>query len=277
MTHALKEILFGDGERTCRADLPTGTKEWADSNVNVLYGCGNDCRYCYAKKMALRFGRETDESWPHMRVNHKAVEKGYQKRQGRVMFPTTHDLFDAPKFLEPCLTVLGKLLESGNEVLLTTKPRLGVTKRVCEQFDHYRPNIQFRFTIGSKDDGTLQFWEPNAPSFIERLESLKLANKRGFKTSVSIEPFLDDRPEELVELLSPFVTESIWIGKMNYIQRKGLAPCEREEYERARLISSRKNIARIVKCLNDHPLIRWKDSILKMFLSGKPNRKTRRE
>ena len=35
--------------------ITLGTKEWADSNVNCYFGCSNNCKYCYAKKMAIRF------------------------------------------------------------------------------------------------------------------------------------------------------------------------------------------------------------------------------
>jgi DNA repair photolyase len=38
-------------------EITSGTKEWADHNVNCIRGCSNDCRYCYAKIMAKRFGR----------------------------------------------------------------------------------------------------------------------------------------------------------------------------------------------------------------------------
>ncbi len=38
---------------------PTGTQEWAASNVNIQDGCEHDCRYCYAKTMAIRFKRAT--------------------------------------------------------------------------------------------------------------------------------------------------------------------------------------------------------------------------
>ncbi len=46
-----------------------GTKEWAASNVNIQSGCPNDCRYCYAKSMAIRHKRKTRENW-------KVLEKG---------------------------------------------------------------------------------------------------------------------------------------------------------------------------------------------------------
>ena len=69
-----------------------GTKEWASSNVNICKGCFNDCVYCYAKRMGIRFKRNTLENWKFMVINEKAVSKGYGKRKGRIMFPTSHDI-----------------------------------------------------------------------------------------------------------------------------------------------------------------------------------------
>ena len=60
----------------------TGTKEWADSNVNIAFGCSNNCRYCYAKKMSVRFKRNTNDNWKKMVLNKKAVDKNYKKRRG---------------------------------------------------------------------------------------------------------------------------------------------------------------------------------------------------
>jgi DNA repair photolyase len=31
--------------------ITSGTREWADYNVNCVAGCYNNCRYCYAKVM----------------------------------------------------------------------------------------------------------------------------------------------------------------------------------------------------------------------------------
>ncbi|KKK65407.1 hypothetical protein LCGC14_2974430, partial [marine sediment metagenome] len=78
-------------------------------------------------------------------------------------------------------------------------------------FYEKRDLIQFRFTITSIDNNLLSFWEPNAPLFEERLESLIHSFEKGYKTSISVEPFLDLDPFLLIDELAPFVTESIWI------------------------------------------------------------------
>ena len=210
--------------------ITSGTREWADYNVNCVAGCYNNCRYCYAKVMAKRFGRATEDTWKLMKVRHEAVTRNYAKKTGRIMFPTSHDIIDEPEVKEACLTVLVNLLENGNEVLITTKPKLGIVQRINSELSQYKDRIQFRFTITSIDDELLRFWEPNAPSFFERFTSLKYAYSMGYKTSVSIEPFLDYDPEVLVRRVEPYCTESIWVGKMNYIQKNKLTLFEKGYY-----------------------------------------------
>lgn len=238
-----------------------GTKEWADHNVNCILGCYNNCRYCYAKMMAKRFGRSTEETWKDMRIRENAVQKTYRKKHGITMFPSTHDIFDFSPFKEACFTVLGKLLESGNNVLITTKPRFSVIQEIVFKFKRYKDNIQFRFTITSIDDDLLKFWEPNAPPFEERLESLKYAKSMNFKTSVSIEPFLDYDPTKLIKIVMPFVTESIWIGRMNYIPRNNLNKTEEFFYNLVRKNYETKHLWLLYKKLNRLPKIKFKDSI----------------
>ena len=196
-----------------------------------------------------------------MEPNQKATEKGYSKRKGRVMFPTSHDI--TPKSLNGCLIVLKKLLDADNEVLITTKPNLSCVKIICNSFYKKRHLIQFRFTITSINDELLSFWEPNAPSFKERLSSLKHAYNSGYRTSISIEPFLDKNPFILVEKLIQYVNESIWIGKMNYIQMHNLSQEERFYFILIRKINSRKNLIRIKEFSKNYKnhLIKLKDSI----------------
>ena len=242
--------------------ITLGTKEWADSNVNCYLGCSNDCRYCYAKKMAIRFKRKTEETWKIMEPNYKYIHKGYAKRKGRIMFPTSHDI--TIKSLYHCLVVIKKIIDARNEVLITTKPRLNCIKKICSNFSKIKELVQFRFTITSNKNNFLKFWESGAPLFEERLESLKYAFKKGYKTSVSIEPFLDEDPYVLVDTLIPYVTESIWIGKMNYIQTNNLNSIERKYYNEIRRICSKNNLSNIVKKASTYKdsRIRIKDSIL---------------
>lgn len=247
--------------------ITSGTKEWASSNVNLYSGCTNNCRYCYAKKMAIRFSRKTEENWSVMELNIDAITKGYRKRKGRIMFPTSHDI--TPESLYYCIIVLKKLLKVGNTVLITTKPNLWCVYNILNQLEQYKTQIQFRFTITTINNYYLRFWELNAPNFEERLQSIELAYRKGFKTSISIEPFLDKDPIPLVLKVAPFVNETIWIGKMNYIKANNILPGEKKYYDFQRKICSGSNIKKIISDLQKLPedirnKIRLKDSIRNM-------------
>jgi len=245
-----------------KKSITSGTKEWADHNVNCVKGCFNDCRYCYAKMMAKRFGRCTDETWKEMEINEGVISRTFGKYSGRVMFPSSHDIVDVPEIKEACFTVIHKLLQAENELLITTKPKLSVTKDIMRRFYSFKSQIQFRFTITSLDDRLISFWEPNAPLFEERLESLRYAYKKGFKTSVSIEPFLDYYPMKLVHMLSPHITESIWLGPMNYIPHNGVAGKCARQYAEIRERYEIGHLREIFEDLKDVPQIRFKDSML---------------
>jgi DNA repair photolyase len=236
----------------------SGTKEWADKNYNCFKGCEHDCLYCYARRMAKRGGRiKSDAEWTKQKIcKDKVAHRMGKIAEQAVMFPTTHDI--TPKTLAACTTVLQHLLNGGNRVLVVSKPHLDCIKTICKTFADHRDMILFRFTIGAYDDTVLKYWEPHAPAFKERLASLKHAFKRGFETSVSIEPMLDSKNVvKLFHMLEPWVTDAIWIGKMNGVPEKA-----GKQWELAiRAGQTDAKIAEIYAALKKHPKVKWKDSI----------------
>jgi DNA repair photolyase len=244
-----------------RKEITSGTREWADRNINCIKGCTNNCRYCYAKLIAKRFGRCSDNSWPEIEINQNIINKQFKKYPGRVMFPSSHDIIDTPQAKEACYVVLEKLLKAENNVLVTTKPKYIIVKEIIDLFLKFRTQIQFRFTITSLDNDLLSFWEPNAPCFEDRLKSLIYAYEQNFKTSVSIEPFLDSYPEILVKTVSPYVTESIWLGPMNYIPINNIAENNKLQYMQIREKYKVARLFEIFENLKEFPKLRFKDSM----------------
>lgn len=240
----------------------TGTREWAITNVNCCNGCANNCLYCYARGMAVQYKRIKPDEWQHEKVRPWDVDKNYGKFDGTVMFPSSHDI--TPTNLDACLTVLGKLLDAGNKVLIVSKPRVVCIGTICELFMEYRDQILFRFTIGAMSNEVLSFWEPGAPAYEERKEALYIAFCAGYETSISIEPMLDsENVVALVGDLAPFVTETIWIGKMNRI-RKNIAIDSDQTAQAIQKIEQGQSddaVGEIYETLKDLPLIRWKKSI----------------
>lgn len=254
---------------------PHGTQEWAASNVNIQDGCEHDCRYCYAKTMAIRFKRVTARSWGKPRLRQHDIDRRYTKRDGRIMFPTAHDI--TPANLDACLNVLTRMLDAGNEVLIVSKPRVACITRLCDTLLRYREQIVFRFSLGSTDDAVLSFWEPGAPVFAERLDCLRLAYSRNFETSISCEPLLDADPDTLVAAVRPHVTDSIWLGKINRLRNILPLNCpgDRAAVRRGELLVATQNDVAIRALYRRHhrdPLIKWKDSIKQVVGIERPSR-----
>ena len=248
-----------------------GTREWAATNVNIQTGCEHGCLYCYAQCMSVRFGRTTGVTWMKPRLRRSMIEKAYRKREGTIMFPTTHDITE--ENLDVCLGVLKKMLASGNDVLVVSKPHLKCVQRLCEELQDFKGQILFRFTIGSADDRVLSFWEPYAPHYQERLASLKWAWQLGFKTSVSCEPMLDGNIQKVVEDTKPFVTDAIWLGRVNNIRAilAFNAPWNFHAYKDAgELLALQTDqwVFALYEKYKDDPVIKFKDSIKRWWESN---------
>lgn len=252
---------------------PHGTKEWAEHSVNIQTGCEHDCRYCYAKCMAIRFKRATPDTWREPNPRAASTAKGYRKKSGRTMFPTSHDITEAN--VDHCLVVLKKLLSSSNDVLIVSKPRITIVERLIAELKPYRDQITFRFSIGSAYDDVLRYWEPGAPSFEERVRSLQIAYDSGFQTSVSCEPMLDQHIDRVAEAVRPFVTDSVWLGKANRLRCILAFNCPDDPNVKAaadQLIAwqSDDEIKTLYERYRHDPIIKWKDSIKRVVGLHRP-------
>jgi DNA repair photolyase len=201
-----------------------------------------------------------------MELRLSAFKKGFGRRQGRIMFPTTHDI--TPEFMVPCANMLVDMLKVGNEVLIVSKPHLEVIRYLCSVLSSplgWRGKILFRFTIGAMSNRILKLWEPGAPDFWGRYRALAHAHDAGFATSVSMEPLLEpERVEELVEAFTPIVSDAIWIGKMNKsmvrIPEEKRTEAVKKEMDRIKEWQTDEVVKTIYDELKDHPKIKWKES-----------------
>jgi len=250
------------------AKKKTGTREWSKSSVNLQLGCENGCRYCYARYNAVKFRKWcTDQEWLDPVIVVSKVTRSYLKRDGVVMFPTTHDI--TPRNISESICVLRKLLKAGNKVLLVSKPHIGCISAICNELLEYRKRLMLRFTIGSLDDYVLRFWEPDAPAFGDRKSCLMYACSLKYQTSVSCEPYLDgdvDKIVALYELLKPYVTDSFWIGKLRHFDKRivldGATPGDIERFvEPLKAAQDDEFVLGLCMRLDRERLIVWKDSI----------------
>jgi len=245
----------------------SGTKEWAASNLNLKQNfCEHSCRYCYASAMAIRFGRATPESWGKPVMSRLPSIPG--KRDGKIMFPSTHDITKSN--IDQCIELIHRTLDNGNNMLIVSKPDPGVIMEVAESISSStKDQVLFRFTIGSADNDVLKLWEPGAPNFEQRLESLKGVRELGFETSVSSEPMLDENIDEVVQKVIPYVTDGIWLGKANSLKARvslntGGDKTMLEHAARLDAIWSDKNVLDLYARYKDNPKVKWKESIKKI-------------
>jgi len=253
-----------------------GTQEWASHNVNIQLGCEHDCKYCYAKSMGIRFKRCESSTWGLPQILPDKVNAFPKKYSGKVMFPTTHDI--TPFNINECISVLTGLCGMGNEILIVTKPTFECIRRLCTALAGYRKSILFRFTIGSVDDSILSFWEPNAPLFSERKKSLIYAHQQGFKTSISCEPMLDVNPSLIINSVREYVTNNIWLGRVNQLPAGISLNCPEDDISKmaARELLKKQSdqwILDLYTNWKDDKLIKWKDSIKKVVGIRRPTTK----
>jgi len=252
-----------------------GTKEWSDASYNICVGCEHGCLYCYAKAMACRFNKTMRQpgAWDAQRLNSNQNRLGAEVgKKGVVMFPTSHDI--TPNFVPQAVVTIRNLL-THNKVLVVTKPHLSVVTALCSEFAGHNADMQFRFTIGALSGDICAFWEPGAPTPHERIQALKYAFNAGFQTSVSIEPMLDsvENTLRLVATITPFVTDTIWLGKLNRCPQKTNAhvPGFQAALARVAVQQTDAEILRLVALLNSQPKIRWKDSIKDVIAKYTPS------
>lgn len=241
----------------------TGTAEWAEVTENICRGCSNNCLYCYAAHNANRFKLRKRDEWGREELTKRANMTSYTAREGVVMFPSSHDI--TPHNLEAYIRVARLILKKGNRLLIVSKPRIGCISAIMDEFVNFKEHILFRFTIGSMNDATCFFWEPGAPDPQERVACLSNAFEAGFKTSVSIEPMLAGVAStvDVVETTRDFVTDTIWIGKMNKARlRVDMSKSENvAAVANIEKLQADYEVLRLYRYFKDDPCIRWKDSI----------------
>lgn len=248
----------------------TGTAEWAEVTENICRGCPNNCLYCYAAHNANRFKQRSRSDWEREEFTKRADMTSYPARDGVVMFPSSHDI--TPFNLEVYIRIARLILQKGNRLLIVSKPRMECIYAIMSEFADYKDRILFRFTIGSMATATCNFWEPGAPSPGERVACLRAAFELGFRTSVSIEPMLAGigMVERVIDACERYVTDTIWIGKMNKIRTRVSAE-HADAVENIEWLQRDSEILRMFRYYDGSDKVRWKDSIKEVVAKIAPD------
>jgi len=242
--------------------------EVAKKKESICNGCSNNCRYCSTREIKSRLHSQSSD-WATEQVDvMKAFNTGYRKVRDNdpstydIVFPTTHDI--TLNTLGASLAFLKKVLVAGNTVLIITKPNPVCIQALTMELAPWKSQIHLRLSITAMDEGLLKYWEPNAPSFQQRFIALKDCFNKGFKTSVNIEPALDiPNLPVLVDTVMPFVTDKIWIGKMNHANRCVVVETEEDRVQLERILNSQEDLHfwNLYHKLKSNPKIGYNDSM----------------
>lgn len=190
-----------------------------DYCVNPYVGCLHGCRYCYATFMK-RYSGHT-EAWGNfvdVKINAPEILQKQLKRarMGRVMISSVTDAYQPIeskyKLTRQCLEIL---LQSQFPVdILTKSPLVLRDTNLIKKFK----DIEVGITITTNDEEISRVFEPNAPSIMARIRTLKTLHDNRIKTYAFIGPVLPMNPEALSEKITPHV-DSIIIDRMNYTSK----------------------------------------------------------
>lgn len=249
----------------------SGTNEWAEEKRNIGRGCEHNCVYCYAHyDQVVRFQKIKPGEWTNEIIIQGLVDKDEPYVEDSVfMFPTQHDI--TPYYYKAAMTKITKILKSGNELLIVSKPHLDLIKNMTYILQDFKDKILFRFSISTIDDKRALLWEPGAPTIQERLAALQVAFERGYKTSISAEPMFPAHGSDyktsgtaLYFKVLPHLTDTIWFGKLNKIRQRvkiGTNGITEDDIKRQEAFQCDYEVLRLVDALKEQPKVRWKESI----------------
>ncbi|MBN1293474.1 MAG: radical SAM protein [Candidatus Latescibacteria bacterium] len=195
-------------------------REYAFKALNYYKGCQHRCLYCYCP-LFLKQHKNKYFNAPNIKSNViQRVQKDAQylhlvHNDEEILISFIGDPYQ-PAEMELKLTrkVIEILIQNYLRFTILTK---GGT-RAERDFDLLANYSKSRFgtSLVFTDQNDADFWEPNAASINDRIQSIKTKHNMGIPTWISIEPVIKpDQALHLIINLQPFVDH--WkIGKINY-------------------------------------------------------------
>ena len=186
--------------------------EYGELALNIYTGCNHGCVYCYARRMAERWGKDFSYVEPRAGIV-EATKRQLEKESivGKLIHLCfTCDPYPADIDTTPTREIIKAIKDSGNHVQILTKGGF----RAERDFDLLDGNDWFGVTVAGNGTVTLEN-EPNAAPLYERILAIETAYEKGIKTWVSFEPVYT--PQEVYDLIIyPWFIDLYKIGKLNY-------------------------------------------------------------
>lgn len=208
--------------------------EYSDWTINHIVGCTHGCKFpCYAMLMAKKFGWiENYEDWRKIKIVSNALElleKEITRYKSQINFvhlcfmsdPFMYDLENkklVPEIKELTLQIIEKLNKEGIRVTTLTK---GIYPEEILDRKRFLQGNEYGITLVSLNNDFKKIYEPFSANYEDRINSLRMVSKAGFKTWISIEPYptpaIDETAGDIDNILDKikFVNKIVF-GKLNY-------------------------------------------------------------
>ena len=184
--------------------------EYGEFALNIYTGCNHGCTYCYARRMAERFGRDFDHVEPRPGILDAVKD---QIKREKIVDKEIFLCFSCdpyPHTIDTTVTrqIIEVIKNSGNHIRVLTKGGM----RAKRDFDLLDGDDWLGVTISTDKP---YMYEPFAAGFSLREDSLIIAHEFGIKTWVSCEPVID--PPLIYQVIQYWkFVDMFKIGKMNY-------------------------------------------------------------
>jgi len=201
-------------------------------SLNITRGCSFDCIYCYARSFTNSPPRKTVYLYQNLvQELTRQLDSPFRKTRIKgVVFNTASDCFQPhPDILKATFEAMETILLRGIDLHVLTKGV--IPKPFFGLFSDHLSSV--KPSIGLVPDNPVYkvIFEPNAPSFVERLKNIENLNRIGYAPGIRMDPlipFLTDQTD-LLELffktLKGFDVGSITVS---YIH---LRPAIRKEFQ----------------------------------------------
>ena len=173
---------------------------WA---ANYVIGCSHGCVFCYVDSIIKRswklYGEEVKKEWGRYLLIPENLEEAikatpWKRWSGKeVLLSSMHDPY-LPEIREYTRMILELALPKGVRFCIQTRSTLVL--RDFDILEQYKGQVRIQVSLPTIDDKFAKLIEPNVPLPKARLEVLKRAKERGFRTGVIIAPIFPPDPTD---------------------------------------------------------------------------------
>jgi len=192
-----------------------------DYSINPYIGCELNCAYCFARYVAKKIGKRSEEwgSFVYVKRNAPIVLKREiaKKKRGVVLMSSVTDPYQP---LERKYSLTRELMETLAPyefplTILTKSPLVLRDVNILKKFS----DVEVGFTIVTLDERARAHFEPQAPPIAERLEALKQLKEEAIPTFVMLGPILpgisDREMESYIEQMAKLEIDYLLVDRLN--------------------------------------------------------------